>query len=242
MSQLDLPYDNRTGRGPGRVVRTLGLLVPGIRRVRAQADPYAREWSARNRAALTRPGRRWIALGDSMSQGVGASSPDAGLVGVLASRLRDAGQELNLVNLSATGARVTDLLEQQVPVLEQLPPSDPDAGSDLVTVVAGSNDLFGGRRHSGALSEAMARLVDLLPRGAVVATLPQPAAAATAANRHLDAAARRGDIRLVDLRTSGPTSWKGMLAADFFHPNDRGYAAMADAFEPVLRAALEEQP
>ena len=111
-----------------------------------------------------------------------------------------------------------------------------------MTVVAGSNDLFGGREHKSALPDLMRRLVELLPRGAVVATLPQPAAAATAANRHLDAAARRGDVRLVDLRTSGPTSWKGMLAADFFHPTDRGYAAMADAFEPVLRAALEEHP
>ncbi|GAA4692474.1 SGNH/GDSL hydrolase family protein [Nocardioides nanhaiensis] len=240
MSDLDLPYDNRTGRGPGRVVRALGLVVPGINRVRAQAEPYADEWSARNREALGMPGRRWIALGDSMSQGVGASSPDAGLVGLLAGRLADAGHELRVVNLSATGARVSDLVEQQVPVMQALPPSDPAAGPDLVTVVAGSNDLFGGRQHSSALPDLMRRLVGLLPRGAVVATLPQPSAAAREANTHLDDAARHGHVRLVDLRTSGPTSWKGMLAPDFFHPNDRGYAAMAEAFEPVLLAALQE--
>ena len=37
------------------------------------------------------------------------------------------------------------------------------AGPDLVTVLVGSNDLFGGREHSAALPEQMRRLVDLLP-------------------------------------------------------------------------------
>ncbi len=40
------------------------------------------------------------------------------------------------------------------------------------------------------------------------------------------------------MRESGPTSWRGRLAEDFFHPNDAGYAALADALEPAVRAAL----
>ena len=43
---------------------------------------------------------------------------------------------------------------------------------------------------------------------------------------------------MLDLRVSGPTSWRGRLAADHFHPNDAGYSAMADAIEPTLRAVL----
>lgn len=27
---------------------------------------------------------------------------------------------------------------------------------------------------------------------------------------------------MVDLRVTGPTSWRGRLAGDFFHPNDAG--------------------
>jgi hypothetical protein len=107
-------------------------------------------------------------------------------------------------------------------------------------VLVGSNDLFGGKVHSRALPDAMRRLVEVLPRGAVVCTLPQPRAAARAANAHLDEAARQGHLRLVDLRVSGPKSWRGKLAADRFHPNDAGYAGMADAFEPVLLEALHE--
>jgi len=237
-----LGYDNRTGRPPGRVVSALGRLLPGVARVRGQAEPYADAWHARNRALLTEPPtvRRWVVLGDSLSQGVGASSPDLGLVGVLRDRLARTGHPLAVLNLSATGARVPDVLDQQLPVLEHLPAPPPHLSPDLVTVMVGSNDLFGGREHSRALPEAMARLVERLPDGAVVATLPQPPQPARLANEAIDRVVAQGRLRAVDLRTSGPTSWRGRLAADFFHPNDAGHAAIADAFEPVLREVLRE--
>jgi lysophospholipase L1-like esterase len=38
----------------------------------------------------------------------------------------------------------------------------------------------------------------------------------------------------------GPDAWRGRLAADRFHPNDAGYALIADAFAPVVTAALAE--
>ena len=239
----ELAYDNRTGRPPGRGVRLLGLVLRGVARVRAQADPYAEVWTARNREAMAAiaagtAGRRWIVLGDSMAQGVGAASPDGGWVGQLAERLTGAGHDLTLLNLSATGARVPDVLAQQLPVLESLPPADPGAGPDLVTVMIGSNDLFGGRRHRDALPGAMRELVERLPEGAVVATLPQPRAAARAANRWIDAAASAGRLLTVDLRTAGPDSWRGKVAEDLFHPNELGYAALADAVEPVAVRAL----
>lgn len=239
MNDPELTYANRTGRGPGRAVRALGVVVPGVSRVRAQAEPYADYWHRRNLEVLARPaaGRRWILTGDSMLQGVGASAPQAGLVGQLEERLRAAGHRLDLVNLSATGARVPDVIDQQLPVMRSLVAA-PEDTPDLVTVLIGSNDLFGGRVHREQLPEAMRRLVELLPHGAVVTTLPQPRAAAREANRHLDDAADDGRIRLVDLRVAGPASWKGKLAPDFFHPNDAGYAAMADAYEPVLLDAL----
>lgn len=234
MADIDFPYDNRTGRGPGRIVRTLGLVVPGVRRVRGQADPYADAWRAHNLAALALPGRRWFVLGDSMSQSVGATSYDAGWVGQLGRRLAATGDPVTVVNLSASGARVPDLLAQQVPVLTALEPR-PD---DVVTVLIGSNDLFGGRMHSAALPAAFAKLLERLPTGAVVATLPQPRDAAEQVNLLIDAAAAAGRVHVVDMRTSGPDSWWGKVAADFFHPNDAGYTAIADAFEPVVRQSL----
>lgn len=235
-----LDYDNRTGRPSGRVLRVLGRVVPGVARVRAQVDPYADTWRARNAQAVLRPGRRWIVLGDSMAQAVGASTVDGGWVGHLADLLGDLAPP-NVVNLSATGARALDVVDQQLPVMAKLPPAPgPDAGPDLVTVMVGSNDLFAGRALRDALPDAFGRLVDGLPDGAVVTTLPQPATAADRANRHVEAAARRGRLWVVDMRTAGPQSWSGRLAPDFFHPNDAGYAAIAEAFEPVVRQALAE--
>lgn len=230
---VDFTYDNRTGRGPGRFLRVAGVFLPGIRSVQRQVVPYAEAWAAHNRAALARPGRRWIVLGDSMSQGIGASAYDAGWVNQVHDRLGPGAPIV--INLSATGARVPDVLAQQVPAYRSLPA--PTEGPDLVTVLIGSNDLFAGKLHRERLPEAFAELLRLLPERSVVATLPQPRGAAAEANAHIDRAAAGGAVHVVDLRTTGPTSWRGLLAADRFHPNDAGYAAIADAFEPVVRAA-----
>lgn len=232
---MGLDYDNRTGRPPGRLVRTASRLLPGVARVWSQAEPYAAAWHAHNLSVLDRPGRRWIVLGDSMSQGIGASSYDAGWVGQLAERLAVDGHDLTVVNLSATGARAQDVVDQQLPALEGLGPRD----DDLVTVLVGSNDLFGGRARRRDLPGAFATLTHRLPAGSVMATLPQPSGAADLANRHVEAAAAAGRITMLDLREAGPSSWRGRLAADRFHPNDAGYAAIADSFEPVVRRALD---
>lgn len=231
-------WDTRVPRGPGLVVSTLRTVVPGVRRVCAQAEPYAETWRARNREAVRSPARRWIVLGDSMCQGVGASAPARGWVGQLAARLAADGHDLAVVNLSATGARTTDVLAQQLPLLDQVPPAPRAAAAPLVTALVGSNDLFGGRTPRAELPRAMAELAQRLPPGSVVATLPQPARAAGLANRPLEAASQAGRLRVVDMRTAGPASWRGRLAADRFHPNDAGYAAIADAMEPAVRAAL----
>ncbi len=227
-------YDNRTGRGPGRVIRTLKAVVPGVGRVWSQVEPYADAWRADNVAALERPGRRWIVLGDSMSQGVGASAHDAGWVGQLAERLTRSGVGLQVVNLSATGACAVDVLDQQLPALELLGAR----ADDLLTVLVGSNDLFGGRVRRARLPAAFAELVERVPSGSLVATLPQPTGPARRANVAVERAARAGRIVMVDLRVTGPKSWRGRLAGDYFHPNDAGYAALATAFEPGVRQAL----
>ncbi len=234
MTTSSFTYDNRTGRGPGRAVRAMTAVLPGAAHVWSQVEPYADAWRTHNVTTLDRPGRRWIVLGDSMSQGVGASAYDAGWVGQLAERLASTGYDLQVVNLSATGARVSDVLQQQLPALDLLGSRD----DDLVTVMAGSNDFFGSRERRTRLPAAFAELIDRVPPGSVVATLPQPSSAANQANKHIERAARTGRIVMADLRVTGPTSWRGRLAGDFFHPNDDGYAAIATALEPTLRTAL----
>jgi lysophospholipase L1-like esterase len=230
---MDVPLDyaNLTGRPPGRVLRAASLLSRGVASVQRQMPRYAQQWHDANQVALARPGRRWYVLGDSMSQGIGATAFDRGWVDQLAARLEGDGTPVVVVNLSASGARVPDVLDTQLPVLTALGVR-PD---DLVTVLIGSNDLMSGA-HRATLPAAFERLVATLPNGSVVATMPQPRAAARASNAVLAAAAARGAISLVEMRSSGLSSWRGRLAADHFHPNELGYAGIADAFHgPVAR-------
>ncbi|MCW2497603.1 SGNH/GDSL hydrolase family protein [Jatrophihabitans sp.] len=227
-----LEYANVTGRPSSRFVRTAAALSRGVASVQRQHPGYAAQWHAANLRALSAPGPRWTVLGDSMSLGIGSTAYDAGWVNQLQAELETAGLALPIVNLSASGARVPDVLNQQLPAWRALPPAP-----ELVTVLIGSNDLMS-RTHRDALPAAFAELIAQLPRGAVVATMPQPRAAARAVNALLTAAAERGDITLVDMRSSGPASWRGRLAADHFHPNELGYAGIAEAFSAPVRRAL----
>jgi lysophospholipase L1-like esterase len=230
-----LDYANVTGRDPSRFVRTAAALSKGVATVQRQHLPYAQSWHTANVAALDRPGPRWIVFGDSMSQGIGSARFDAGWVNQVRTRLAAEGFDLPIINLSASGARVRDVIDQQIPVWRALPSAPGEQTSpDLVTVLIGSNDLMS-RTHRDGLSATFGELLRELPSGAVIATMPQPRGAARAVNAQLAEAAARDHVTIVDMRASGPPSWRGRLAADHFHPNELGYAGIAEAFyQPIL--------
>ena len=239
MSPSDLSdYANRTGRPAGSVVTLIGRVLPGVAAVQRQVGPYAAAWSAANLAALARPGPRWIVLGDSMSQGVGASRFDAGWVNQVHRRLAEAGRPYGIVNLSASGARVEDVLDVQLPLLASVPArTDGEPTPDLVTVLIGSNDLIR-RRYRDQLPRRFAELLRRLPAGAVVATLPNPRMAAAQVNTLIARAeSSRGLVR-AEMRAGGASSWRGKLAEDHFHPNDDGYADLADVFYGAITGSV----
>ena len=63
-------------------------------------------------------GLLYVALGDSAAQGIGASTPDRGYVGLLAERVRErTSRSVEVVNLSSSGARIGDVLDTQLPAL-----------------------------------------------------------------------------------------------------------------------------
>ncbi|MEP6651180.1 MAG: SGNH/GDSL hydrolase family protein [Lapillicoccus sp.] len=226
-------------RPPGPLVQALGRFLPGIREVQAQTEPYAAAWVRANQAALAATGPLWVALGDSMTQGIGASAFDRGWLGQLSSRLRENGWDHRLLNLSVTGARVDDLLETQVPALDAAVRSAGPAA--LVTVEIGSNDVVS-PRHRRGLVDRFAAILDRLPDDAVVMNLPNPHREARRVDVLLRERAAAGRVVLADMRAEGPRSWRGLLAPDSFHPNDLGYAAMADVVEHALqRAGLPER-
>jgi len=226
-----LDFANLTGRPPGRLTTTLGRLIPGVAAVHAQELPYAQSWHEANLKALAGDNRRWIVFGDSMSQGLGASSPSQSWVSQLAQRLP---VKVDVVNLSETGARVADVIDQQVPAWRGLPPAP---HGEIITLLIGSNDQFQ-RGARGHLPQQFAELLELLPDHAIVATLPSPGRLAGGVNAVIDAARVSRGVRVVDTRALGEGTWRGRLAADHFHPNDHGYTAIARMFEPAMIDAI----
>ncbi len=227
-------YSNLSDRPTGPVLRTLSALLPGVRRVQDQVAPWARAWEAHNRRVLAQDGPLWVALGDSMTQGIGASAPERGWAGQLSERLAGAGWQHRLVNLSVSGARVEDVLDRQLPALDAALAASGAADAALVTVVIGSNDIVAARHRDG-LVERFAQMLDRLPPAL---GRRQPARTPGGRRALVDALLREraadGRLVLADMREEGPRSWRGRLAADLFHPNDLGYADMATVVERAL--------
>jgi lysophospholipase L1-like esterase len=232
VTETSFDYSNLSGRSVAPLVRVAGGVLPGIRRVQRHVAPYAAAWEANNARALAQSdGPVWFALGDSMTQGIGASAYDRGWLGQLAAELPT---PYRIVNLSFNGARVADVLDRQLPALESLRARG--VTSDLVTVMIGSNDLIS-RRWTKALPELTEQMLERLPTGSVVAN--QPGVARPAVRRFnglIEQYVEQRGLVLADFRDPRMRSWRGKLAADHFHPNDRGYASMAE----IMREAIAD--
>ncbi|MEO6205836.1 MAG: SGNH/GDSL hydrolase family protein [Mycobacteriales bacterium] len=178
-----------------------------------------------------------VVLGDSVAQGIGASRPELGCVGLISQRLAlAAGRSVRTVNLSRTGAGIVDVLNRQLPalrVLEQVP--------DLVLVEIGANDMI-----RGDLEPFLVRLDDLLdalPPHAVIADVAYlmhgrwERDAQRAAAVLTERAQARG-FAVVPIHAAlsrfGPLVMLSHVAADLFHPNDRGHRVWADSFWQAL--------
>ncbi len=227
-------YTTASGRPPGPFVSAASRVLSGVRTVQEQIPPFAAAWDEHNRRVLADATEApvWVALGDSMTQGVGAPDIYQGWVGQLATRLAAEGTTYRVVNLASSGARVEDVLDRQLPALAQL--ESLGIHPELVTVLIGSNDLVR-RRYREHLPARFGELIRRLPEGAVVANLPNPHQAATDIDAQIRRAVTQRGLRLADLRTPRTSGWKGKLAPDHFHPNALGYADLAETFHRAVR-------
>ncbi|HEY0258967.1 MAG TPA: SGNH/GDSL hydrolase family protein [Lacisediminihabitans sp.] len=184
----------------------------------------------------------YVAVGDSAAQGVGASKPGRSYVGLIAEHLRKrTGRTVRVVNLSVSGARIREALALQLPALRRLIP-------DVLTVAIGANDIASFDKHR--FERELEELYSALPPGAVVADVPsfyvgvaeRNAVVAGSIVRRL---ATKYGFPVAPLhattRRQGVARYAlNQAAADFFHPNDRGYRVWASAFLPVLDDLLPE--
>lgn len=192
---------------------------------------------------------RYVALGDSTGFGVGALPGDGGYPPRLTRRLREAGREVELVNLSVPGARARDLAEAQLALVAGYAPT-------LVTVCVGANDADSSTTPAefGASIDAILAGLARIPGAAVVlCNVPDvsltpkyggdPAVAAdvVALNAELTAVATRRGVAVADIyRVSREQLFgtPGLISVDGFHPSAAGYEVWAEAMYPVVAAAL----
>ncbi len=214
-------------------------MVPGIRRVSAQIEPYTRYWSDRNQvAASDADGPLLVAIGDSTAIGIGASAPSRSYIGLLGDALghRD-GRRWRIINLAQSGARVTDGLERQLPALAKL--GEHGIEPDVVVCCLGSNDVVWSADTVG-VRRRLQRLIADLPAASTVGLAAGVSPRARLVNRAVRQATIEAGHLLVDpWREPGPGPME-RLAEDRFHPNDLGYVLMARPFARSLGAPEPE--
>lgn len=206
--------------------------------VLADVAPRAEHWQD---LAEQRGDTVYVALGDSLSQGIGSSSPDTSFVGALADDLRErSDEEVRVVNLSVTGAEARELVEDQLPELDRLLQDLAADGLEpaLVTLLIGANDA--GRTEPEVFREQLRTILDAVPEGTYVGDVPdfnggprQEAAAALAAVVREEVARREGLV-LVQVEAATADQGRRDYAADWFHPSDQGYRHYIDVFRTAV--------
>ncbi|WP_241983356.1 SGNH/GDSL hydrolase family protein [Cryobacterium tagatosivorans] len=181
----------------------------------------------------------YVAIGDSAAQGIGASKPNRGYVGILADHIRlSTGRTVRVVNLSVSGATVGLTVRDQLPRFVKLSP-------DVVTVAIGANDIA--FWDAAVFETGIREVFAALPGHAIVADLPcfhlpHNERKVAEANRILRGVAAEFGLTVVPLHATtkrqGLRSVATQFANDFFHPNDRGYRVWAEAFLPELSADI----
>ena len=194
--------------------------------------------------------RRYVAIGDSLSEGFsnwGRDERSIGFAQVLADQIRVLVPTLEFHNLGVSGARTAGVLHRQVERAVALKP-------DLLTLVVGANDVprtpiehfrrdyltLLGHLRSGTgglvLAANLPRFAHLLPAQYAAFRIPLRRRI-EAFNRIIAEAAASHDVLLVDLHSSDVPEDPRNVSGDGFHPNARGYRAMAGAFAEVLNRA-----
>ena len=222
---------------PGRLLRFLAPVVPGIRATHNQILDHAHYWRLHAEAALEADHEEdrplMVVLGDSLSQAVGASSIERSWLHrlVLHESQQRSNRPARIVNLSRAGARINDVLQVQLPALHSI-----GRPIQLVTCTVGSNDFARGGSFS-KVERSMHSLMSRLPSESVLATLPAKGSImAKRLNKTIRHEAARNGLTVADVDAHLP-GWRGRSAGDRFHPNDLGYQSWFAAFAAVTPGA-----
>jgi len=186
---------------------------------------------------------RYVAIGDSQTEGLWDGDDSKGLVGFadrLAVMIDSHHPGLSYANLAIRGRRIKDLLDEQLPAALALQP-------DLVSVCIGMNDVT---RPGPYFGQALAELDDLHAHlagsGATVLTTTFPdiakilpigrviASRVEQINDEIRKAAVRHDFKLVDLYDAPSMTLPDTWSADRVHGSAKGHQLFAAAAAEAL--------
>ena len=193
------------------------------------------------------PWKRFVALGDSLTEGVG--DPDRrgrlrGWADRLAQAMSGADPELAYANLAQRGLRAEEVrLGQLEPALRLRP--------DLASILVGMNDLLEPRFHPARFERELAAIVGPLRQaGALVltATIPDVTTFSPLPKRFLTGIRARiratsDAVRAVseehgalclDLAALPEARQREVMSVDRLHPGPRGHVLLAQAFAGLL--------
>lgn len=191
--------------------------------------------------------RRYVAIGDSQTEGVGDGDDAAGLIGFadrLALRIDSLYPGLQYANLAVRGKRIRDVLDEQLPRALEMQP-------DLITVCAGMNDVTRpGRMFNQALADLDLLYFRLAESEATVVTTTFPnlaklvpvgrllASRVTRINHTIHTAAQRFGFGLVDLYAAAAMQDLETWSADRIHASTKGHILFADAAAEALKLPM----
>ena len=207
------------------IIVVIGL---GYANIGLQIKRYPSYWHALAVKPTTSNTLIYVALGDSTAQGIGASSPARGYVGLIAKRIEaKTGRPVKVINVSVSGDKVDDVLQKQISQIQ-------DIRADIVTIEIGANDV---RTYNKQQFDAQfSLLLKHLPKGTYVSDMPRfdnpkAQAKATEISNTIGELVPKNGQKLVPLFafTSKNTSpWRN--STDWFHPSNQAYMYWADAF------------
>ncbi len=196
----------------------------------------------------------YIALGDSYTIGNGVQTEER-WPNVLTAHLKSSGQNIRLIaNPAVSGYKVSDALEKELPIVEQMKP-------DFVTVLIGANDNFGGKAPA-FFQEELQEFLDQLqktmknPQQIVLITIPDYSKSPSASgydttgvtksiqeyNRIIKSEAAKRDLKVADIF---PLSQAMTDPIDFIHdglhPSAKSYARWEKVIYPVVLEVLNKR-
>ena len=166
----------------------------------------------------------WVAFGDSLTEGYGAS-PGSDYPSLLSKRLG-----VTIQNLGKTGETSEDGINRLESVMALKP--------RVVLLCFGGNDALQGKRVSQTTAN-LAQIIDRLhSEGSFVVLIGIRSASLRDRNQsHFKKLAREKDVLYVPDMLKG-LAFKPIYMSDAIHPNDAGYTRVAERLEKALKPFL----